>query len=127
MTQPASASGGRPIGQPKNPGREAILSLVTCGFYGLYWDYLTFEELKQYNGEGQGGGIGLLLCWILVGYFILLTEIQKMFEADGKKAPFEPIEALWLLVPLYGIYKYITMVQSALNDFWVSKGAAPAA
>jgi hypothetical protein len=62
-----------------------------------------------------------------VGYFILLTEIQKMFEADGKKAPFEPIQALWLLVPLYGIYKYITMVQSALNDFWVSKGAAPAA
>jgi hypothetical protein len=126
MTQPSPASRGS-VGQPKNAGREAILSLVTCGLYGLFWDYTTFEELKQYNGEGLGGLIGLLTCWIFVGYFLLLVEIQKMFEANGKKAPFEPIFALWLLVPLYGIYKYITTVQSALNDFWVSKGATPAA
>jgi hypothetical protein len=103
-----------------------ILSLVTCGFYGLYWDYMTFEELKQYNGEGSGGVVGALLCWVIVGYFIMVTEIQNMFKADGKTAPLEVIDAVWLFVPIYGLYRYITKVQGALNDFWVSKGAPPA-
>src|SRR6266568_4803283 len=60
--QPTPAAGGRgPIGEPRNPTTVALLSLVTCGIYGLYWAYLTFEELKQHNGEGLGGGLGGLL------------------------------------------------------------------
>ena len=58
--QPTPAAGGRgPIGEPRNPTTVALLSLVTCGIYALYWAYLTFEELKQHNGEGLGGGLGL--------------------------------------------------------------------
>lgn len=125
MTQPAPA-GGRAVGTPRKPTSVFWLSLLTCGVYGLYWDYLTFEELKQYNGEGSGGAVGVLLSWILVGYFVLITEIQKMYQADGKTAPIEPIEAVWLFVPIYGLYRYFTKVQGALNDFWVSKGATPA-
>ena len=42
--QPTPAAGGRgPIGEPRNPTTVALLSLVTCGIYGLYWAYLTFE------------------------------------------------------------------------------------
>ena len=71
--QPTPAAGGRgPIGQPRNPTTVALLSLVTCGIYALYWAYLTFEELKQHNGEGLGGGLGALLSWLVAGWFLVI-------------------------------------------------------
>ena len=99
--QPTPAAGGRsPIGEPRNPTTVALLSLVTCGIYGLYWAYLTFEELKQHNGEGLGGGLGALLSWLVyngvgiqkhgfVGYF----KLQSV--PAGVKGPI-----LALLIPL---------------------------
>jgi hypothetical protein len=103
----------------------ALLSLVTCGLYSLYWAYVTFDELKNYNGDGSGGGIGALLCWIIVGWFILPSEIQKMYQSDGKQSPVEPIVGLWLFLPIIGIFIYADRIQGALNEFWVSKGAQP--
>src|SRR6266516_6805973 len=91
--QPTPAAGGRgPIGEPRNPTTVALLSLVTCGIYALYWAYLTFEELKQHNGEGLGGGLGALLSWLVAGWFLVIVEIQKMYQADGRESPVEPIE-----------------------------------
>ncbi len=126
MTQPTPAAGGRgPIGEVRNPTTVALLSLVTCGIYGLYWAYLTFEELKQHNGEGMGGGLGALLTWFVAGWFLVIVEIQKMYQADGRESPVEPIQGLWLLIPIAGWFLYMNKVQVALNDYWVSKGAAP--
>ncbi|HYV59697.1 MAG TPA: DUF4234 domain-containing protein [Acidimicrobiia bacterium] len=124
--QPTPAAGGKgPIGEARNPTTVALLSLVTCGIYGLYWAYLTFEELKQHNGEGLGGGLGALLSWLVAGWFLVIVEIQKMYQADGRESPVEPIEGLWLLIPIAGWFLYMNRVQGALNDYWVSKGAAP--
>jgi hypothetical protein len=128
MAQPAPAPGARgPIGQPKNPTTVALLTLVTCGIYGIYWGYVTFEELKQHNGEGMGGGVGALLTWLLAGYFLVIVEMQKMYQADGRQSPVEPVEGLWILVPFAGPFLYMNKVQVALNDYWVSKGAQPVA
>jgi hypothetical protein len=127
MTQPQPATGARPVGEARNPTTVALLSIVTCGLYGLYWAYLVFEELKQYNGEGSGGAVGALLSWIIVGWFILPQEIQKMYQADGKQSPVEPIVGVWLFLPIIGYFIYMNKVQGALNDFWISKGAAPVA
>jgi hypothetical protein len=127
MAQPAPAGGRGAVGQPMNPTTVFILGLVTCGIYALYWDYKTFEELKQHNGEGLGGVVGLLTCLVWVGYFLLPIEVQKMYQADGKQSPVEPILGVWLLIPIYGWYKYTQDLQGALNDYWVSKGAQPAA
>ncbi len=126
MTQPSPVTGSRPVGTPRNPTTVAILAIVTCGIYGLYWAYLTFEELKQYNGEGAGGALGAIMTWIIVGWFILPQEIQKMYQADGKTSPVEPIVGVWLFLPIIGYFIYLNKVQGALNDFWVSKGATPA-
>jgi len=103
----------------------ALLSLVTCGIYALYWAYLTFEELKQHNGEGLGGGLGALLSWLVAGWFLVIVEIQKMYQADGRESPVEPIEGLLLLILIAGWFLYMNRVQVAPNDYWVSKGEAP--
>ena len=130
MTQPTPAvpSGAKgPIGQTRDPTQVALLSLITCGIYGIYFAYQTFEELKQHNGEGLGGGVGALLAWLVAGWFILPSEIQKMYQADGKESPVEPIMGLWLFIPIAGWFLYMNKVLAPLNDYWVSKGAQPVA
>jgi len=130
MTQsvPASTGSGKgPVGEPRNPTTVAILTIVTCGIYGLYWAFKTFEELKAYNGDGLGGGLGVVLSWLIVGWFILPGEVQKTYQGDGKESPVEPVQGLWLLIPIVGWFIYANKVQGALNDFWVSKGATPPA
>ncbi|HYU60275.1 MAG TPA: DUF4234 domain-containing protein [Solirubrobacterales bacterium] len=127
MTQPGPAPAAKgPIGQTRDAAREALLSLVTCGLYAYYWIYLQGEELKEHNGEGLGGVVLLLLSFVIVGPFLLAAEIQKMYETDGRQSPVTALYGLWLLIPLAGIYIYVSKLQTALNDYWVSKGA-PAA
>ena len=125
MAQPAPAGGTGPVGQPRNAGQQALLSLITCGLYAYYWMYLSGEELKEHNREGLGGVVLLLLTFVIVGPFLLAAEVEKMYKADGKESPVNPMTGLWLLIPLAGIYIFVNKVQTALNDYWVSKGAAP--
>jgi hypothetical protein len=115
-----------PIGEARNPTLVIVLTIITCGIYGLYWLYKSFEELKQHNGEGLGGLVGMLLGLVWVSYFILPIEIQKTYEDDGRQTQVSAIYGLWLLLPIIGTIIYILRVQGALNDYWVSKGAAPA-
>jgi hypothetical protein len=66
-----------------------LLSIVTVGIYGLYWHYKTFQEIKNYSGNGTGGGLGLVLaffCGIIV-IFVLPSEVASLYTAEGQKAP----------------------------------------
>jgi hypothetical protein len=128
MTQPAPGPATKgPIGQTRDAGREALLSLVTCGIYYYYWIYLTGEELKEHNREGLGGVAALLLSLVVVGPFIVASEVEKTYKTEGRESPVSPLTALFLLIPLAGVYIYVSKLQVALNDYWMSKGAAPAA
>ncbi|MGI8795722.1 MAG: DUF4234 domain-containing protein [Acidimicrobiia bacterium] len=127
MAQPAAAGGRGPIGTPMNPTTVALLSLVTCGIYGIYWAYKTGEELKQHNGDGLGGVALALLTLVIAGWFLIPAEVEKMYQADGKESPTKPLDGLWLLIPIAGYFLYMNKVQVALNDYWVSKGAQPVA
>ena len=122
---PSSPGVKGPIGEARNPTLVIVLTIITCGIYGLYWLYKSFEELKQHNGEGLGGVVGLLLGLVWVSYFILPMEIQKTYEDDGRQTQVSAIYGLWLLLPIIGTIIYVLRVQGALNDYWVSKGAAP--
>ena len=109
-----------PIGEQRNVGTVILLSLVTCGIYGLIWAAKAHGEIKEHSGQGVGSGMGALLYLLFVGVFILPSEIQKMYEADGQKSPVSAATGLWVF--LFGIPWYIK-VQGALNQYWASKGA----
>ncbi|MBI2168835.1 MAG: DUF4234 domain-containing protein [Actinobacteria bacterium] len=115
-----------PLGQARPNGKQILLAIVTLGFYGIYWAYKNHEEIKQHSGEGIGGAAGAVI-YALVGVvtlFLLPVEIKKMYEADGRQSPVGAGTAAWVL--LFGIPWYVKR-QTALNDYWVSKGApAPA-
>lgn len=121
---PAAAGGTGAVGQLRKPLTVALLTLVTCGIYGLWWYYRNFEDMKAYSGEGVGGGIGLLLAIFcgIVAVFLFPAEVGNLYEREGKEKPVSAITGLWNLLPIVGFFIFIFKVQGALNDYWGSKG-----
>ena len=117
------------VGGPYNsPWLVVLLMIVTCGIWGIFWTYRTSEDLKKYNGDGLGGVLGIVIYLLLpvVLMFTIPGEIEKMYQRDGRQSPVSPLWGLWFLLPIVGLFIWYFKVQGALNDFWVSKGAAPA-
>jgi hypothetical protein len=120
-----SGSPTGPIGVQRNIGVQVLLSIVTLGFYGVYWTYISHEDIKRHTGDGVGGLIGCLIG-VFVGFitlFLLPIEIQRMYERDGRQSPVKASTAAWIL--LFGVPWYVKC-QKALNEYWASKGAPPA-
>jgi uncharacterized protein DUF4234 len=109
-------------------GLVILLTIVTCGIWGAVWTYRTNEDLKQYNGDGIGGALGIVIYLLLsvVLMFTIPSEIEKMYQRDGRESPVSTLWGLWFLLPLIGNIIWYVQVQKALNEFWLSKGSQPA-
>ena len=105
-----------------------LLTIITCGIWGIFWTYRNSEDLKKYNGDGLGGVLGVVIFLLLavVLMFTIPNEIEKMYQRDGRESPVNTWWGLWFLLPIIGNIIWYVKVQNALNDFWVSKGAIPA-
>ncbi len=110
-----------------SPGLVILLMIVTIGIWGFFWTYRTSEDLKKYNGDGLGGVLAIVIYLLLsiVLMFTIPNEIKNMYERDGRQAPVSAVWGLWFLLPIIGNIIWYLKVQSALNDFWLSKGAQP--
>jgi hypothetical protein len=111
-----------------NKGLVILLTIITCGLFGIYWTYRTNEDLKAYNGDGLGGGLGIVIYLLLsvVLMFTIPAEVEKMYQRDGRESPVSPMLGLWFLLPIIGNIIWYVKVQDALSDFWLSKGSQPA-
>jgi hypothetical protein len=105
-----------------------LLTIVTLGVWAAIWSYRTGEDLKRYNGDGFGGVLNVVV-YILISPVLMFTipyEIKNAYERDRRQSPVSPLWGLWFLLPIIGNIIWYVRVQSALNDFWLSKGARPA-
>src|SRR4051812_32474479 len=70
-------AGRAPIGRIRGTGGCIALSIVTFGFYTLYWFYKVHSEMKRHSGQGIDGGIALVLAFFLrlIMPFITSSEI----------------------------------------------------
>jgi hypothetical protein len=137
MSDAAAASTTPPAGTPPeeiegafyNVGLTILLTIITCGIWGLFWTYRTNEDLKRYNSDGIGGVLGVVIYLLLavVLMFTIPNEIEKMYQRDGKQSPVSTLWGLWFLLPIIGNIIWYLKVQAALNDFWASKGSRTAA
>jgi amino acid transporter len=128
MNTPTSNTG--PLGQPRGIGFAIVMTIITLGIYSLYWVFKTQDEVKNHSGQGVGGVLGLVI-YIVVGivtWFIVPSEVGKMYTQDGREAPFTGWTGLWLLLPIVGAFVWFIKIQGALNRYWESKSSvAPVA
>lgn len=122
---PAASTGTGKVGELRSPLIVLLLSIVTLGIYAIYWHYKTFDELKEYSGEGVGGVVGLLLSLFcsIVTIFLLPAEVGNLYSREGREQPVSAVTGFWVLLPLLGGLIWLWKVQGRLNDFWESKGA----
>jgi len=123
MDTPASNTG--PLGQPRGIGFAILMTIVTIGIYSLYWVFKTQEEVKNHSGQGVGGVLGLVIYIVvsIVTWFLIPSEVAKMYRQDGRTAPFTGWTGLWLLLPIVGAFVWFIKIQGALNRYWESKTA----
>ena len=110
-----------------NIGFAILIFIITLGIYSLYWVFKTQEEIKNHSGQGVGGVLGLVI-YIVVGivtWFLIPSEVGKMYRQDGRVAPFSGWTGLWLLLPIIGAFVWFIKIQGALNRYWESKSVDP--
>jgi hypothetical protein len=114
------------IGNQRATVSVVLLTIITLGIYGLYWQYSVFKELKQYSGEGIGGGLALLFAFVfgIINIFLLPAEIGSLYAREGKVAPVSGATGLWILIPLIGWFIWLVKVQGRMNDFWLDHSSA---
>jgi len=118
-----------PLGQQRGIGFAILISIITLGIYTFYWVFKTQEEVKEHSGIGVGGVLGFVIYVLLspVTWFLIPSDVGKMFKADGREAPFSGWTGLWILLPLVGAFVWFIKVQGALNRYWGSKSEAGSA
>ena len=50
----------------RNIGVCIILSIITCGIYGLYWFVVMTDDLKQLSGDTQTASGGMALIFTIL-------------------------------------------------------------
>jgi hypothetical protein len=131
MSDASTATQGNtgPLGQPRGIGFGILVFIVTFGIYSLYWVFKTQEEVRNHSGQGVGGVLGLVIYIVVspITWFLVPSEVGKMYDLDGRTKPFTGWTGLWLLLPIIGAFVWFIKVQGALNDYWQDKASARAA
>lgn len=106
----------------RNIATNIILTIFTCGIYGIVWFITLTDDASAASGNGKmSGGIALLLSIVTCGIYrlywsyVMGREIMEAKEKAGLRANDNSV--LYLLLCLFGldIVNYCLM-QSDLND-----------
>ena len=116
------------VGTARSIGLTILLAIVTLGIWTIFWSYWNGEELKRYRPAGLGGTVYVLLHIFVnpLVWFLLADEVAKMYQEAGEEPPITAVWGLWFLLPVIGNFVWYIRIQTALNDFWIARGA-PAA
>ena len=112
-----------------------LLSVVTCGFYLIYWTYQTSEELRLQTGdESIKPGIDLLLMVISCGFWgwyvqyrnARVVHAQLVQSNPYRKDQSQTVLILNIAAMFVGVTALVAvfMVQEELNQ--LARGGSPA-
>ncbi len=108
----------------KSPAMVLVLSIITCGFYYLYWIYQVSDNLRPYNrNDSMTPGLELLLSIVCFPYIIYWNYKygRIIYDAQANVGMPHPednsILYLVLSVLSLGVIGACIM-QSSLNKLW---------
>lgn len=108
--------------QQRNIAVCIILTIVTCGIYGIYWFIcLTDDTNTVYGAEGTSGVMAFVFSLITCGIYSLYwmyKQGEKLEDAKARKGlvPSQYMGIIYLVLALFGfgIISYALM-QDSLN------------
>lgn len=96
--------------QPRNIGIAILLSVVTCGLYGLYWFVCLNDDANTLSGRtaDTSGGMALLLSIVTCGIYEFFWAYKMGEKVNAAKAlrglPNDPNSGiLYLLLSIFGL------------------------
>ena len=109
--------------QERNIAVSIILTIVTCGIYGIYWFIVLTDEVKtEAKDENMmSGGLSFILTLITCGIFGIYWayKMGKALEMAKKNNNLTPTDnsVLYLILQIFGlgIVNYAIM-QNDLNE-----------
>ena len=115
--------GGRPVVKERGIVVAIILSIVTCGIYGIYWFIMLTEEANTVSGDHKtSGGMAFLFTILtcgIYGIYWYYKQGKKLYDAGQKYGMnISDNSVVYLLLGIFGlgIISYC-MMQSELNKF----------
>ena len=116
--------------EERNIAVAIILTIVTCGIYGIIWIMQINDEVKEFSGDTNlpSGGVVVLLTLITCGIYGIYWAYQmgKLLETAGQKnnVPISDNSILYIVLSLLGlsIVNYALM-QNDLNIIIRSNGS----
>ena len=102
--------------EKRNIGTCVVLSIVTCGIYGIFWAVKMLKEAVQVKDQNDDGLVEILLGIFLCPVGFYLAEKKLTEGCQQKGIQHEDRTVLYLVLGFIGlgIVNYI-MMQSDLN------------
>ena len=118
-----NSSNNRPMISKREVAMAVILSIITCGLYGIYWFIVMTDESNSVSDEKTAsGGLSFLYTIITCGIYRFYWNYkmgQKLY-LSGKKydLAISDNSVLYLILSIFGfdIVNYC-LIQSDLNRF----------
>jgi hypothetical protein len=78
---------------------QVLLFIITLGIYGIYWFFVTYQEMLRGNGKDEGSGcLWTFLTLIPIAqYFSFWKHSMEYAEFVDNKYPGIAIFILWLV------------------------------
>lgn len=107
--------------QPRSVGMCIVLSIVTCGIYGLYWLYCIHEDVQTICGRPMSvsGGMVIVLSIITCGIYSFYWSYKMgQFLDNAKGNPNGNSSILYMILSIFGLSIVAwALMQSELNHF----------
>ena len=105
--------------QPRNIVTALILTVLTCGIYGIYWFIVLTDDLNRLTGRETdlGGGVCFLLNLVTCGIFGYIWAYkmgEKVDMLNGTKGGYSAVLYLVLSILGIGIVNY-ALIQDSIN------------
>ncbi len=108
-------------GEVRNPVMVLVFTMVSCGFYGLYWLWTSMQELNAGLGEERFNpvkeiALSMLTCgawgyWLLWRIAESVTELQRRWGVEPQfDAP------ILFVTNLAGLGLFF--MQNGMNNAW---------
>lgn len=111
------------MSQNRSIAKCIVLSVITCGIYGLYWWVVATNDVNQVtNRPGTSGGMSLVLSIVTCGIYGLYWAWTMGDKLDAARSEHGvapgSFSIIFLLLNLFGLSVItLALIQNELNKY----------